>query len=591
MKKEKKILVTAHIKNSKINSSTILLTTFCNSFDINDYYKNQKLLCANYHWNSKKKFLKDEAYLLKVYEVYLKRITLKLNQIHNTYYSVDYWRIIIGPWLFDFITIIFDRSEIVNYLKKRYKITEVRSAFYKKKDAIFNDYEEFNNFLGKKDNQFNNIIFSELIKFHTKISIKKFTSFGINEDIQKKNSFINFFQRTYNFICRCFIKSTDIFIINSYFKKFFNFRLQIKLGQMPIFWKKILSSEQKIKWKLRKFFNEKNNDEFFSMLNYFIPNFIPKIYLEGYKEAVKLINNLPWQKNPKAIISANSYFLDDVFKIWAAEKKLGGSNLIATQHGGNHFSARINSNEIHLKKICDYILTWGHQEYKNKSIIPFFNFKSNNKKVKHSKFGNLLLFDYIMPKYVEMLQSTYNGPQNIFFLDAKIAFLKKLKNNILNKTFVRNKNQYFDTLLFERKLYNTLNINLNYSSKDFYQELKKSRISVCNSNQTVFLETLNLNFPTIVLFDTKFDELNKTAIPYYNILKENKIFFENPVEAAIHINNIWENVDYWWKSKKAQNAINLFCRKFSKRKNSFKLHQFLNKLDFKESSMQLNKSI
>ena len=35
---------------------------------------------------------------------------------------------------------------------------------------------------------------------------------------------------------------------------------------MPIFWKKILSSEQKIKWKLRKFFNEKNNDEFFSML-------------------------------------------------------------------------------------------------------------------------------------------------------------------------------------------------------------------------------------------------------------------------------------------------------------------------------------
>ena len=63
MKKEKKILVTAHIKNSKINSSTILLTTFCNSFDINDYYKNQKLLCANYHWNSKKKFLKEQKYL------------------------------------------------------------------------------------------------------------------------------------------------------------------------------------------------------------------------------------------------------------------------------------------------------------------------------------------------------------------------------------------------------------------------------------------------------------------------------------------------------------------------------------------------
>ena len=587
MKKEKKILVTAPIKinNKKIKKSIILLTTFVKNFDVNSYYQNQKILYSNYHWNSQKKFTRDKNYILRIYELYLKRITLKLNKVHNTNYSVDYWRIIVGPWLFDFITIIFDRSEILNFLKKKYKIIEVRSAIFNKKDKIFKDYQEFTNCLSRNYNEFNNIIFSELIKYHSKIPIKKFNFSRINKDKLNKKILFIFFKtilKIYNFIFKFFVKSNDIFIINSYFERIFNFKLQIRLGQLPIFWEKISLNEQKINWKLRKLFNVKDDDKFFTMLNYFISNFIPVIYLEGYKEAVKLIDNLSWQKKPKAIISANSYFLDDIFKIWAAEKKLKGSNLISIQHGGNLFSSKVNGNEIHLKKISDYILTWGQGDTKNKSIIPYFNIKSNNKKINYSKFGNLLIFDYIMPPYIEYLQTTYNGPQNISFLDKKITFLKHLKKNIISKTLIRNINLFNDTVLFERELYSIVNINVNYSYNSFYKEIERSRICVCNSNQTVFLETLNLNFPTIVCFDTKFDALRKTAIPYYNILKDSKIFFENSAEAAKHINNIWDHVDDWWKNKKVQNAVSLFCDKFSKRKESFILHKFLNKLNFKK---------
>jgi putative transferase (TIGR04331 family) len=135
-------------------------------------------------------------------------------------------------------------------------------------------------------------------------------------------------------------------------------------------------------------------------------------------------------------------------------------------------------------------------------------------------------------------------------------------------------------------MYADLNINVNFSSKSFYKELQNSRICVSNSNQTVLLETLNLNFPTIIYFDSKFDELKKSVIPYYNILKDSKIFFEDSVKAAIHINDIWDNVDDWWQSKKVQNAVNLFCIKFSKRATNFKLHRFLNELNSKKSDVQ-----
>ena len=591
MKKEKKILVTAPIQeiNSKLKDSIISLADPYKNFYLKNYYPNKKILCSNYHWNSKKKFRRDAKYIVKVYEIYLRKITIKLNQTHNTNHSIHYWRIIIGPWLFDFVTILFDRLEILKFFEKRYKITEVRSAFYKKEDIIFNDYQEFYDFIWRKDDQFNNIIFSELIKYHSKISIKQIVLFRKKKKILDTSIGVILAKnilKISNFFSKFFRKSTDIFIIDSYFKNFFNFKLQIAVGQFPNFWQKVLLRTKKTKRKTKILFEEKNNNEFFDVLNYFISNFIPKIYLENYKEAVKLSNNLPWPKKPKALISSNAYFLDDVFKIWAAEKKSRGSNLISTQHGGSFFSTRMHSQEMHLKKISDYILTWGDKSKKNKFIIPFFNFVSTNKKIQSFKLGNLLLVDYIMPKYVEGLFSVYKGPQNLLFLEKKIKFLKNLKNRIINKTFIRNKDQYFDTLSFERGMYADLNINVNFSSKSFYKELQNSRICVSNSNQTVLLETLNLNFPTIIYFDSKFDELKKSVIPYYNILKDSKIFFEDPVKAAIHINDIWDNVDDWWQSKKVQNAVNLFCIKFSKRTTSFRLHRFLNELDYKKSDVQ-----
>ena len=593
MKKEKKILVTAPIQeiNNKLKNSIISLAPSYDKFYIQNYCQNKKILCSNYHWNSKKKFRRDAKYIIKVYEIYLKKITLKLNQLHKTIHSIHYWRIVVGPWLLDFITILFDRLEIIKFLEKKYKITEVRSAFYKKEDIIFNDYQEFYDFIWRKDDQFNNIIFSELIKYRSKIYKKKVSFFKIKKDVlnnRKYSIFMGNILKIYNFFSSFFKRSTNIFIINSYFKKLFNLKLQISIRQFPNFWTKVFLKTKIIKRKRNNLLNDNSNNEFFNILNFFISNFVPKIYLENYEKAIQLINNLSWPKKPKAIISSNSYFLDDVFKIWAAQKKSRGSYLISNQHGGNFFSTKIHSHEMHLRKISDYILTWGYSEKKNKSLIPFFNFISANKKIHCCKSGNLLLADYIMPKYIEGLFSAYKGPQNLLFLDKKIKFLKNLKNNIISKTIVRNKNQYSDILSFERGLYSDLNIKVNYSSECFYKDLKNSRICVSNSNQTVFLETLNLNFPTILYFDSKFDELTKSAIPYYNILKDCKIFFEDPIKAASHINSIWDNVDSWWNSKKVQKAVNLFCNRFSKRSTNFKLHIFLNKLDFKKSDVQLS---
>ena len=34
-----------------------------------------------------------------------------------------------------------------------------------------------------------------------------------------------------------------------------------------------------------------------------------------------------------------------------------------------------------------------------------------------------------------------------------------------------------------------------------------------------------------------------------NIMKENKLYFENPKQLSNHLNNIWPSINEWWNSQ------------------------------------------
>ena len=85
-----------------------------------------------YIWNSNKRKKKDYFYLKTVYENNLKYLTKTLNLIHNEKKPVSYWRIIIGPWLMDFLTFIYDRIESI----RRYKKYNLKIILSKKKNII-----------------------------------------------------------------------------------------------------------------------------------------------------------------------------------------------------------------------------------------------------------------------------------------------------------------------------------------------------------------------------------------------------------------------------------------------------------------------
>ena len=320
-----------------------------------------------------------------------------------------------------------------------------------------------------------------------------------------------------------------------------------------------------------------SNDPFSKIVAKLLFKYMPLSYLENYDRYLNQVKNINWPKKPKFIFSSNSFFYDDFFKFWLAEKKEKfNTRLISGQHGGYFFTTKFDFFQKYQSEISDLILTWGYNKKKYKSI---FNFKTAGLKIKFKKDGYLLFIHYAMSRF-STIHSIYAGFSYSVYLKDQFNFIKTLSSHVHDCLVFR---EYPIDLGWSNDLKSSFknNIKLDFiedKNKNLYDSLSKSRICFVNLNSTVYLETLNLNFPTILFFNNRNAPINKQTQKYFDILKKAEIYFDDYEMAAKKINQIWDNVDSWWYSKSVQNAVNIFCNKFSKRplKNPIKqLHNSL----------------
>jgi putative transferase (TIGR04331 family) len=552
-------------KNFNLNKNNIFLGEWCK---LNNNHKDIKTI--PYHWNNRKKFYKDYLNINSIYEEFLDILQIKLNSIHNVNFSKNYWRIVLGPWLFQFIAIIFDRWQMIKLSQSRYNIKSAYIADINNKNSIFNDHYEFlySNF----SDAWNNIIYEQLITNWTKIKIKKFKTvekvLSLKKTPHYKQILFNYIINLYN---KLFCKKNNLFFITPYFSSIISFFLQLRLKVIPLILTEVHLKNLANLYKRDFILKNNSKNKFYKILSVMIPKHLPIIYLEGYKDAQNYINKLPWPKKPKFIFSSNSFITNDLFKLWLAHQKENNKTLfISGQHGGGFFTSKFFWIENHQLKISDRMITWGHKDKINKSIIPLFNFKVAGKELKNCKQGNLLLINNAVQRNPLPIASSFLGPQYLDYLNDQYKLIKKLNINVIKNLLVR---PYpFDYGWNQTLRFKNLNLGLKFDKQqDIIKSLKLSRLCVVNFNTTVFLETFNLNFPTIVLLNEKFDELRVSAKPYFDILERAGILFYDPKLAANKINKIWENVEMWWNTQKVRQALNIFCNKFSqKSKNPVK---------------------
>ncbi len=550
------------------NQPVLFLGEWCRLYSRKSAWAGMDAMVAPYHWDNRKKLHADYIYLQGLSDKLLVVLSNSLNEIHGVNHSIRYWRILVGPWLGYFIQILFDRWAMLVQVQRN---DDILCISLKRKGNIDkfvpNDTEEFISFFLR--DEWNDFIYREIaewlgisVESRELIQQEAKDAWSLNAD-SKSRLYGAYLKNAVNYIFGLLGRDDEYFFISTYLGLKKNLLLQFKLGQVPRLWQSTVASEAVISedaraWKMLG----GENQEFERLVCDLIPKNIPKIYLEGYFNLQKILFQVPWPKTPKTIFTSNSFISDDVFKAWAASKVEKGAPFVVGQHGGNYGMALWNFSEDHQLAIADQYLTWGWIKCGQENIVPIGNFKKMPSALPNFNGSALLVETTVPAQSCHMFSAPVGAGQWQEYFQDQTRFVMALSENLRNKLLVRLSPQDYGYSQEQRWKDIFPNIELDSGSCPISALMNRSRISIVTYNATAYLESMALNFPTIIFWNPIHWELRKDALPIFEKLKKVGIFHETPESAAQHMEDIWNTLSDWWFSVKVQAVRLEFCEKY-----------------------------
>jgi len=570
------LITTADQKFWKTKGKILFLGEWCKLFSKKASWEHLSYEVLPYHWDDRQKLYKDYLYLNRIYEHILSQLANQLNKLHAVDHSLRYWRIIIGPWLYFFINIFFDRYQSILKAEKSGKVTHTIIGKYDKTQWVLRDNLELARYFDS--DEYNHFLFSQIIerkkkipfdrlnvtsgihKIEIKKSPKKSTSFSFKEFLKK-------LIRGYS----CYIPNyfNRVILVSSALYPKDQFRLQLSMGQLPYFPPPvILPPESKLDFDFRaKLTLRSCHNKFEKMLAQMIQEQMPSVYLEGYHEMNQRALNV-YPKKPRLIFTSISFEVDEGFKFWSAYHVDHGCKFVESQHGSNYGLNLWNQEEEHQIKIFDKFYTWGWQSDKHKNTKPLSAAKFNIVKsvVKPKYDGRILMTTFAFPRFAyKMFSVPVSSTGMISYLNDQFNFVRSLTDEVRKLLLVRlfpndrnwNQIERWSQEFPEIEYYKGYSISM-------FNQMNESRLLVTAPNGTPCLEAFVANFPTVLLWNPNHFELRPSAQPYYDVLRQAGILHDNTESAAAKMNEIYHDTKTWWQQPEIQEAKNKFCSRFAR---------------------------
>jgi putative transferase (TIGR04331 family) len=558
------LLVTTEKRLAKVQSSKdlskkqiLLLGPWCNS-------SKGSLPVIAYHWDDRTKLYEDYQLSDDLYERLLPQIAAAFNQLHQVSYPVRYWRIVIGPWLTWWSQILMDRFLSVQAASQSSRVTEfIGAEANDKSPRDMTHYAQI--FL---TDEYNEIIYTDIAKFFGFPIVSSETVTFQKELPPKVMSFVRKFLT--EIAAQIPPAYQPVRIISDYLKPFESIRLQLALKQIPTLNKdSVPLNIHPIDQTQRNFLAEQLKDlgdsVFEKLLCKLLPNYIPKVHIEGYEELRNAVAKF-YASDPKVILTSNGYMYDEGFKLWAAEETSRGAKLVITQHGGFYGAGLFQGLEDHELKIADRYFSWGWNSTKSKKVapLPTPQLARLRGRLRAKKKGNVLWLGMTSPRYSYRYLSLPVGPAFKYYLEDQFSFGNSLSNEVARQTIFRPNPPDYGWNLQSKFINELPQIHFYRGKKTFLEHARDARIVVGTYNATTLLETFSANFPTLLFWNPNLSELRSEAKQHFDALIEAKVLWHDPRAAANHLNQIFNDPLDWWWTPQVQKTIKSFNRVYGR---------------------------
>jgi putative transferase (TIGR04331 family) len=509
-------------------------------------------------------------YLQLLSDRILGELTVTLNRLHGTAYSVRYWRIILGHWLTRYLCYAFNRYFTLEQALNRFEISGAAILGFKSYSLATRDSLNF--IWACNDDVWNHVFYAKILAFRGDIAVevrmpsKEVSRFSlVDAGVRRRNGVRGSAVAAARAILPKLSHRTDAFILNTHLPFRQEAALQLMLGQFPQIWSspplQDLPPDSAMRVQMTDVSGFTGFDCFARLL---LPEVIPVCYVEGYAALRETVARLPWPAEPKFIYTASNFDLDEVFKAWTASKVEKGVPYLVGQHGAGYGTHKYFQTKYSPERATtDGFLTWGWSDGTPKTISGFLFNAADLKPVREIGKGDLLLIEASMLNQITHWDNYYEFG---LYQEEQFRFAAALPAPIREGMTVRlhGSHKKFDWADVQRWHDYDAAIKVASSGESIVQQIGESRLVVYAYDSTGILECLNLNIPTMGFWREGLAHLLPEARPHYQSLVDSGILHFDPEETARYLASVWDNISAWWLSDRVQKARTAFCAQYAK---------------------------
>lgn len=525
-------------------------------------------------------------YAMGVYEKLLPKLADWLNEFHGTQYSLKYWKLLVGPFLFWYTQVIYQRFL---YLQAAYHENPDLETYGLSSSSFFTPMNT-NEFVCHAWNSdgLNFQIFTQLLDlaFKRPVDYKEITW-----EAELKQRKMNFCEVSYKvstkFLLFCLRslnkleRSQTVGLLDGFDKQDM-FRLMTKSGFriLPLLPINPINRGQTLSRSLisENIINmEKRNglltipaeEELSRLVIRTLPVNMPINFIESYQEEVNASKKyFPYVCKLIMVESCASY---DQYKYWIGEQLERGAKLVGYQHGGCYGMQKASSAEFLECQTSDFFISWGWGPYRNVLPAPMTHahklFKKYFRKGINEKYDEILWVATISHYRYQLTIHSWSILSKPYLIDQK-KFFNKLDEKISSQIIMR-LNPSSPNLDEIQEYLPGLNIHSPESRDSFFTQLDRAKIVVIDNASTTFLYTLAFNVPTILFWDKEYWVFRDEAKPYLEALEQVGIYYDSPEGAAKMLNKIADDPLPWWNNEAVQLARRQFCDRFARMSSNY----------------------
>lgn len=573
LKESRFLITTADERTWKFDRPVIFLGEWCKRYERTHIWSKLDSIVARPYGISFSEKKQDLFRARAMEERIFHELCLILNMHHSLSESERYWKIILGHWFRRHIELCINRVSTLMQCTTEYNISG--TSFFSGDEYNLSTQTSAAANLASRDDVWNNLLLKKIniidpiedLKVDL-VDAEVGSYFSLSEEGKRNPRTKKDLQlEAFSFIARKFMKNSDGMIMNSYLHSKSELMLQVAMRQFPQLNRSAEYCTSKthdsvIRAELSRHLENVKVDVIENMVRSLIFENMPICFLEGFGELQELAGAQKWPKKPKVIFTSNSFDTDEVFKAWAANKIKSGTNYIVGQHGNAYGTHRFFVPTIE-EETSDHFLTWGWgEELDNHDPAFIFSHDQGNMGLPSKKGGLLLM----QSQSVVRLQTWDETAEFLDSLNEEQIFVANLlptvRSEIILKPHPVSRVSKFDTS--QPLEANYPEIRRAEGDTSIGKLIPMSRLVVYSYDSTGMLKTLAEDIPTMAFWQNGFDHLLDAAIPYYNLLADVGIIHLTPESAAIKVNQVWGDVESWWKSREVQSARELFCSRFAR---------------------------